>query len=219
MSGLIVKVVVLYNIDVVVVVVASREDITTGKGSGTSGTHDDTLGASAEMQGGSDIGLPLFVAHVRIAGHAGLKAGDGILRIGAVDVTGFTHEQARGEMIRSGNEINLTVQPDEGDQHVAPRMSVSDADGPYQDVTSKTFKMLEKELPAAEAAASRKQVLTNSVDPDETSQYASSHQGQRCLLKEISAFRPASIFDKQRQQRAAYTKADKSGYTKPLGAK
>ncbi|KAH3824003.1 PDZ and LIM domain protein Zasp-like [Dreissena polymorpha] len=149
-----------------------------------------------KMQGGSDIGLPLFVAHVSpgsIAGHAGLKAGDGILRIGAVDVTGFTHEQARGEMIRSGNEINLTVQPevvhtpasDEGDQHVAPRMSVSDADGPYQDVTSKTFKMLEKELPAAEAAG----------------------------------VRPASIFDKQRQQRAAYTKADKSGYTKPLGAK
>ena len=45
-----------------------------------------------------------------ISGHAGLKVGDAIVRIGKTDVTGFTHEQARGEMIRSGNEIELMVQ-------------------------------------------------------------------------------------------------------------
>ena len=34
--------------------------------------------------------------------------------------------------------------------------------------------------------ASRKQGLANSVDPDETPHDAASHQGLRCLLKEIS---------------------------------
>ncbi|WAR14091.1 ZASP-like protein [Mya arenaria] len=148
-----------------------------------------------KMQGGSDVGLPLFVAHVSpgsIAGQARLKAGDGILRIGCVDTIGFTHEQARAEMIRSGNEIDLTVQegivnPPAGEETTEedrPRMSVSDSDSPYQEVTSKTFQMMEKELPEAGQAGAR----------------------------------PASIFDKKRQKRSAYTKADQSGYTKPFGA-
>lgn len=145
------------------------------------------------MQGGTDVGMPLFVAHVSpnsIAGQSGLKAGDAILRIGKVDVLGFTHEQARSEMLRCGNEVDLTVQsgiinPPEGAdvETDRPRMSVSDSDTPYQDVTSKTFKMLENELPQAEASGGR----------------------------------PASIFDKNRQKRSAYTKADQSGYIKPFG--
>lgn len=147
-----------------------------------------------KMQGGTDVGMPLFVAHVSpnsIASQAGLKAGDAILRIGDVDVVGCTHEQARGEMIRCGNDIDLAVQsglinPPQTQGAVEedrPRMSVSDSDSPYQEVTSKTFKMLENELPEAEASGAR----------------------------------PASIFDKKRQERSAYTKADKSGYTKPFG--
>lgn len=44
--------------------------------------------------------------------------------------------------------------PDEGEleDDNRPRMSVSDADSPYQDVTPKTYKVLEQELPKAEAA-------------------------------------------------------------------
>jgi len=34
----------------------------------------------------------------------------------------------------------------------------------------------------------------------------------------IPGGKPASIFDKKRQNRSAYTKAEKSGYTKPYGA-
>ncbi|KAL4221668.1 hypothetical protein ACF0H5_019925 [Mactra antiquata] len=147
-----------------------------------------------KMQGGSDVGMPLFVAHVSpnsISGQAGLKAGDAILRIGSVDVLGFTHDQARGEMLRCGNDFTLTVQrgvinaPPEASSEPAeqPRMSVSDSDGPYQEVQSKTFKMLDSELPQAEQSGAR----------------------------------PASIFDKKRQNRSAYTKTDKSGYTKPFG--
>ncbi|XP_045161771.2 PDZ and LIM domain protein 5-like [Mercenaria mercenaria] len=146
-----------------------------------------------KMQGGTDVGMPLFVAHVSpnsIAGQSGLKAGDAILLIGSADVVGFTHEQARGEMLRCGNDVNLTVQsgiinPPAGSvvEEERPRMSVSDSDSPYQDVTSKTFKVLENELPKAESSGAR----------------------------------PASIFDKKRQSRSAYTKTDQSGYTKPFG--
>ena len=56
------------------------------------------------------ICLFLQVSPNSIAGHAGLKAGDAILRIGSSDVVGFTHEQARGEMLRCGNDVCLTVQ-------------------------------------------------------------------------------------------------------------
>lgn len=148
-----------------------------------------------KMQGGTDVGMPLFVAHVTpqsVAAHCGLKPGDGILRIGQQDTASLTHEQARGEIIRSGNEFNVTIQrglvrpPDEGeieDENYRPRMSTSEGDSPYQEVTPKTYKVLEEELPKAEAAGGR----------------------------------PASIFDKKRQQRSAYTKADKSGYIKPFG--
>jgi len=34
----------------------------------------------------------------------------------------------------------------------------------------------------------------------------------------LAGARPASIFDKKRQKRSAYTKTDQSGYTKPFGA-
>lgn len=149
-----------------------------------------------KMQGGSDVGLPPFIAHVSpnsIAGHAGLKPGDAILSIGITSVEGFTHEQTRSEMIRSGNEIDLTVQrgavnaPETPEEAAEPaRMSVSehDDDSPYQDVTPKTYKVLESELNQPPAGGGA---------------------------------RPASIFDKKRQNRSAYTKADKSGYTKPFG--
>ena len=40
---------------------------------------------------------------------AGLRAGDGLLMIGNADVTRASHEQAKQEMLRAGNEIDLTV--------------------------------------------------------------------------------------------------------------
>ena len=45
-----------------------------------------------------------------VASSAGLKAGDGLLEIGDMSTSRFTHEDARGEIIRSGNEVRLVVQ-------------------------------------------------------------------------------------------------------------
>jgi S1-C subfamily serine protease len=45
-----------------------------------------------------------------LSGKSGLQNGDLILRIGDADMQNATHEQARNEMIRSGNEVDLVVQ-------------------------------------------------------------------------------------------------------------
>lgn len=147
-----------------------------------------------KMQGGTDVGQPLFVASVNpnsISGHAGLKVGDAIIQIGKTSVAGFTHEQARSEMIRSGNDIDLTVQRGavepigqlEPPVEEPPRMSVSDAEDGYRDVQPKTYKVLDEELPKAAATGAR----------------------------------PASIFDKNKDKRSDYTRASKSGYLKAYG--
>ena len=44
-----------------------------------------------------------------VADHAGLQAGDGILYINQVNTDQLSHEQAKMEMIRSGNEIYMTI--------------------------------------------------------------------------------------------------------------
>jgi hypothetical protein len=44
-----------------------------------------------------------------------------------------------------------------------PRMSVSDSDSPYQDVTSKTFQMLENELPNAEQSGKYQLIVMSYV--------------------------------------------------------
>ncbi|KAL3861213.1 hypothetical protein ACJMK2_007263 [Sinanodonta woodiana] len=148
-----------------------------------------------KLQGGSDVGKPLHVAHVSpgsVSGRAGLKIGDVILKIDNVDVSSFTHDDARGEMIRAGNNFNLTIQrdgvpvtpqTDETSPTAQSQVSVSGGGEAYNDVKPKTYQMLEKELPESQAT------------------------GQ-----------PASIFDKNKQKRAEYTKTDKSSYLKTYGA-
>ena len=45
-----------------------------------------------------------------IAFKAGLKPGDGILQIGQLPTEGMTHEQAKMEIIRSGNDLDFIIQ-------------------------------------------------------------------------------------------------------------
>lgn len=65
------------------------------------------------LQGGIDFSNPLSVQMVNpgsIAELSGLRAGDGILMINNTNTDSLTHEQAKMEIIRSGNEINLLIQ-------------------------------------------------------------------------------------------------------------
>ena len=45
-----------------------------------------------------------------IAQKAGLLPGDGLLQIGQMATTGMSHEQAKMEILRAGNEVDFVVE-------------------------------------------------------------------------------------------------------------
>lgn len=64
------------------------------------------------LQGGVDFNTPLSVQVVQpksVAERCGLRAGDGIISINNTNTDSLTHEQAKMEIIRSCNDIQLTV--------------------------------------------------------------------------------------------------------------
>ncbi|XP_067672365.1 PDZ and LIM domain protein 3-like isoform X3 [Haliotis asinina] len=64
------------------------------------------------LQGGTDFSTPLSVQVVQpnsVAERCGLRSGDGILRINAANTDSLTHENAKLEIIRSGNNISMLV--------------------------------------------------------------------------------------------------------------
>lgn len=159
------------------------------------------------LKGGSQQGMPLFVEHVGPKGraaHAGLQAGDVIVEICKTPMTGKSHDDAKREMLRAGNDLDLLVErggmaggrvaqpapaavaaPAGGQQEQRvqvieePTMKMG---GPtYKAVQPKTYKVLEAEL-----------------GPQPTEQAAAPPQG---------APRPASIFDRKREERSGYLKA------------
>ncbi|ESO95777.1 hypothetical protein LOTGIDRAFT_116635 [Lottia gigantea] len=129
------------------------------------------------MQGGAEFNMPLYMAQVSskgIGGKAGLKAGDAILAICKTPVQGWTHERMKAEMIRAGNEMDLTVQSrvvlysrnvvnTQAAQahiqqtHPEPRSEVDDGSinphmnegSSFRNVKPKTYQILEREAPGA----------------------------------------------------------------------
>lgn len=74
--------------------------------------RDSGVSWGFRLQGGTDFNIPLSVQSVNpnsVADRAGLQAGDGILFINQANTDRLNHEQAKMEIIRSGNEIYLTV--------------------------------------------------------------------------------------------------------------
>ncbi|KAL5014027.1 hypothetical protein ScPMuIL_008297 [Solemya velum] len=157
-----------------------------------------------KMQGGAEVGQPLYVAQVNpkgIAGKAGMRPGDAILLIGRTDVTRASHEQAKMEMLRAGNDVDIRIKRGAVNVKAAkaatkpteePRVQLDESSidpqmnegGMYRDVNPKTYQVLKTELPQSEAA---------------------------------EGARPASIFDKRKGDRSEYTKTDKSSYQKAYG--
>lgn len=65
------------------------------------------------LNGGVDLQQPLYIQKViseGLAYRAGLQPGDGVLQIGEFSTVGATHEQAKMAIIRSGNDLEFTVQ-------------------------------------------------------------------------------------------------------------
>jgi len=158
------------------------------------------------LKGGVDQGLPLHVEHVQPKGRAaqmGLQPGDMVVAIGGVSTYNMTHAQVKGEMLRAGNDLDLTIQRDGTINLVQapsrpeeePRVMIDEAPIPklggptYKQIKPKTYQVLEDTLPADDSA-----------DSDTP-----------------AAGRPASIFDRKKQDRSDYLKAKGSSIQKTYG--
>lgn len=152
------------------------------------------------LKGGVDQGIPLHIEHVHPKGRAaeaGFNAGDLILAICGVPTQSMTHANVKSEMLRAGNDIVFTIQRDGSLTIKSPppaasapaaeaRSSVVEEPIPklggptYKNVTTKTFQVLEDTLP-----------------PSSTEDAGSPPAGNR----------PASIFDRKKDERSEYLKA------------
>jgi len=75
--------------------------------------EDHNVSWGFRLTGGSDFALPLSIGLVNngsIAERHGLKAGDGVLQINGTNSHDLTHDDAKYNILRSGNCLNLLLQ-------------------------------------------------------------------------------------------------------------
>jgi len=164
------------------------------------------------LKGGVDQGIQLHVEHVQPNGRAssaGLMVGDLVVGIGGTSTYNMTHGQVKSEMLRAGNDLDITVQRDGAlmaqrppqPVHVPQAAAAADHEprvvideepickfgGPtYKKVVPKTYQVLEGQLQSADE------------DPGD-------------------AIKPASIFDRKKNERSDYLKAKGSTIQKAFG--
>ncbi|GFS22828.1 PDZ and LIM domain protein [Elysia marginata] len=186
------------------------------------------------MQGGREYGLPLFIVAVSpkgLAGKAGLLNGDEIVQICQTNVQGWTHTNAKSEMMRAGNEVDLWVirgSVDVSDPAIKEACGVGKGQkrveldecsinpnmnegNMFRNVTPKTYKILEAQLAQSEPepdptpAAQQQQQPSQSMKPIHA-QPAPAAQGK-----------PSSIFDRKKTDRSDYLKAQGQTIQKAYG--
>lgn len=65
------------------------------------------------MKGGAQMQMPLFIEKIQPGGRAhkaGMQQGDLVVVICGRNVSQFTHDQAKSEILRAGNELDFTLQ-------------------------------------------------------------------------------------------------------------
>uniref|UniRef100_A0A1I8F7A6 PDZ domain-containing protein n=1 Tax=Macrostomum lignano TaxID=282301 RepID=A0A1I8F7A6_9PLAT len=129
------------------------------------------------VQGGSDMGLPVFVHKITrngIAHKSGLEPGDVIVKICQTWCADFSHGQVKAEILRAGNELDFhrekargfnvaayAAQTAPSEQQQQRQSEVSEEHvwrhgGPtFKNVVPKTYQILESQLPQSEAARLR----------------------------------------------------------------
>ncbi|XP_071109224.1 PDZ and LIM domain protein 3-like [Haliotis cracherodii] len=175
-----------------------------------------------KLQGGTEYGLPLFIAQVSpksIAGTAGLQNGDGIVRIGDACANGWSHEKAKAELIRAGNDVDLTVKRGAvntadpavraaGQQAASPRVELDEGSinphmnegSAYRDVKPKTYQILEQQLSGSTPPPS-------ALGRGKGRQAGGGGGGAG----------PSSIFDRKKQERSGYLQAQGKSIQKAYG--
>ncbi|XP_069124605.1 PDZ and LIM domain protein 7-like [Argopecten irradians] len=117
------------------------------------------------IQGGQEHGSCIFIQKVKpksIADRSGLRAGDGVEQIGHTPTQYLRHEQAKMEIIRAGNELDLYVRRNavnvsgsSSTQESNSRSYVVEDSTDYRgytnpNVQSRSFKILQDSLQYAE---------------------------------------------------------------------
>lgn len=182
------------------------------------------------MMGGREYQLPLFIVAVSpkgLAGKAGLLNGDEIIQICNTNVQGWTHSDAKSEMMRAGNEVDLwvirgsvditdpavkaacgvgkgqkRVELDEGS--INPNMNEGNM---FRNVTPKTYKILEAQLAQSEPEP----------EPEPTPAPAQSMQTAHAQPAPAAQGKPSSIFDRKKTDRSDYLKAQGQTIQKAYG--
>lgn len=176
------------------------------------------------MMGGRDMsGLPLFIAQVSpqgIARKAGLCPGDAVLRICETDVTQFTHQQGKNELLRAGNEVDFVVikgvintkdpavkaacgvgnkrsELDEGS--IDPQMNQGTK---YRTVVPKSYQILEQQLAGTPETAEEAKQPGHQMD---------------AVHSQTAAAGPSSIFDRKINNRSDYLVAQGQTIQKQFG--
>lgn len=172
--------------------------------------------------------MPLFIAQVNpksIAGKAGLQNGDAILQICGTNVTGFSHQEAKSEMMRAGNDVDLYVARGVvntqdpairaafgGGQSASKRVELDEGSidphmnegSKFRNVTPKTYKILEAQLGSSEPPKS-----ALSKQP--------AQQMQPVRAQQAAGGKPSSIFDRNKQERSDYLQAQGQTIQKTFG--
>lgn len=115
------------------------------------------------MQGGNEYGAVLYIQKVNlksVASRLGLKEGDRIIYINGAPAQQMNHEQAKMEIIRAGNELDILVQR-HGVQiphrdHVDSHSQLVEESTEYRgytnpNVQSRSFKIIQQSLSIEEA--------------------------------------------------------------------
>jgi len=162
------------------------------------------------LKGGTDQGIQLHVEYVQPNGRAaqaGLMQGDLVVAIGNTAVYRMPHSQVKSEMLRAGNELDITVQRDPSLGVTSPvhQPEPAQASSGYQEprvvideepickLGGPTFKKVKPKT---------YQVLEGQLQDN---------------VPEEEAVKPASIFDRKRQERSDYLKAKGPTIMKAFG--
>lgn len=178
------------------------------------------------MKGGAQEGKPLFIEGVARNGRAaqsGLHAGDVIVMIGNTNCQHFSHDQAKAEMLRCGNELDLTVIKRAMARPRPPGVNSPAMASPVPNSPSPVVSNSPAPQPIRTVPEQRVQVVEEPIaklgGPTYKDVKPKTYQvlQEELPAAEQGAGRPASIFDRKREERSDYLQANQSTIQKAYG--
>lgn len=152
------------------------------------------------LRGGTDQGMSLFVEHVQPKGRAasqGIMAGDRVVAICGVPTHDKTHAEIKSEMLRAGNDLDVTVVRDG---------SVTAPGGPATVPVEESRSQIDEQPIPKLGGPTYKHVMPKSYQVLEE-QLQSSDTTPAAAVDEAGASKPSSIFDRKKDERSEYLKA------------